>query len=99
MDPLKVAENEKKYVFHSWMPEGFQALYHRRWAGAYFWMTREEIPGFLLQLFNVNAGHQHPKIIKAIKDETEKICYVAPGMANETRAELCRMLAEITRAI
>jgi taurine--2-oxoglutarate transaminase len=44
----------------------------------------------------VNAGHQHPKIIAAIKEQADKLCYIGPGPANETRAELCRMLADIT---
>ena len=98
MDAATVAENEKKYVFHSWMAQkDFKPFIIAGGQGAYFWDDKgKKYLDFCSQLFNVNAGHQHPKIIKAIKDETEKICYVAPGMANETRAELCRMLAEIT---
>jgi len=98
MDAVTVAENEKKYVFHSWMAQkDFKPFIIAGGQGAYFWDDKgKKYLDFCSQLFNVNAGHQHPKIIKAIKDETEKICYVAPGMANETRAELCRLLAEIT---
>jgi len=98
MDAATVAENEKKYVFHSWMAQkDFKPFIIAGGQGAYFWDDKgKKYLDFCSQLFNVNAGHQHPKIIKAIKDETEKICYVAPGMANETRAELCRLLAEIT---
>lgn len=98
MDAARVAENEKKYVFHSWIAQkDFKPFIIAGGKGAVFWDEKgKKYLDFSSQLFNVNAGHQHPKIIQAIKDETEKICYVAPGNANETRAELCRILAEIT---
>lgn len=98
MDPLSVAENEKKYVFHSWMAQkDFKPFIIAGGEGAVFWDDKgKRYLDFSSQLFNVNAGHQHPKILEAIHEQVEKICYVAPGMANETRAELCRMLAEIT---
>jgi len=57
---------------------------------------RKYLDLFRPQLFNVNAGHQHPKVIAAIKEQADKLCYIGPGPANRTRAELCRMLAEIT---
>ena len=84
MDAATVAENEKKYVFHSWMAQkDFKPFIIAGGQGAYFWDDKgKKYLDFCSQLFNVNAGHQHPKIIKAIKDETEKICYVAPGMAH-----------------
>ena len=98
MDPLKIAENEKKYVFHSWMAQkDFKPFIITGGEGAVIWDDKgKRYLDFSSQLFNVNAGHQHPKIIEAIHEQAEKICYVAPGMANETRAELCRILAEIT---
>ena len=65
--------------------------------GAVIWdETGKKYLDFSSQLFNVNIGHQHPKVIAAIKDQADKLCYIGPGPANETRAELCRMLAEIT---
>jgi len=98
MDPLKIAENEKKYVFHTWTAQNdFKPFIIAGGEGAVFWDDKgKRYLDFSSQLFNLNAGHQHPRIIAAIKEETEKICYVAPGMANETRAELGRLLAEIT---
>lgn len=98
MDPLKVAQNEKKYVFHTWTAQkDFKPFIITGGEGAVFWDEKgKRYLDFSSQLFNVNAGHQHPRILEAIKEETERICYVAPGMANETRAELARLLAEIT---
>lgn len=98
MDPLNIAESEKKYVIHSWMAQkDFKPFIVAGGKGAVIWDdTGKKYLDFSSQLFNVNLGHQHPKIIAAIKEQLDKLCYIGPGPANETRAELCRILAEIT---
>lgn len=98
MDPLRVAENEKKYVIHSWMAQkDFKPFIVTGGEGAVIWdETGKKYLDFSSQLFNVNAGHQHPKVIGAIHEQIEKLCYIGPGPSNETRAELCRILAEVT---
>jgi taurine--2-oxoglutarate transaminase len=98
MDPLRVAENERKYVIHSWMAQkDFKPFIVTGGEGAVIWdETGKRYLDFSSQLFNVNAGHQHPKVIAAIHEQIEKLCYIGPGASNETRAELCRILAEIT---
>jgi len=98
MDPLRVVENEKKYVIHSWMAQkDFKPFIITGGEGAVVWDENgKKYLDFSSQLFNVNAGHQHPKVIAAIHEQIEKLCYVGPGASNETRAELCRILAEIT---
>jgi taurine--2-oxoglutarate transaminase len=98
MDTLRVAENEKKYVIHSWMAQkDFKPFIVTGGEGAVIWDdTGKRYLDFSSQLFNVNAGHQHPKIIAAIHEQIEKLCYIGPGPSNEVRAELCRILAEIT---
>jgi taurine--2-oxoglutarate transaminase len=98
MDPLRVAENEKKYVIHSWMAQkDFKPFIVTGGEGAIIWDENgKKYLDFSSQLFNVNAGHQHPKVIAAIHEQIEKLCYIGPGASNEIRAELCRILAEIT---
>ncbi len=98
MDPLRVAENERRYVIHSWMAQkDFKPFIITGGEGAVIWDdTGRRYLDFSSQLFNVNAGHQHPKIIAAIHEQIERLCYIGPGPSNETRAELCRILAEIT---
>lgn len=98
MDPLRVAENEKKYVIHSWMAQkDFKPFIVTGGEGAVIWdETGKKYLDFSSQLFNVNAGHQHPKVIAAIHEQIEKLCYIGPGPSNETRAELCRILAQVT---
>ena len=98
MDSPRIAENEKKYVIHSWIAQkDFKPFIVTKAQGAILWDDAgKKYLDFSSQLFNVNAGHQHPKVIAAIKEQADKLCYIGPGPANETRAELCRMLAEIT---
>src|SRR5262249_23592866 len=48
------------------------------------------------QLGNVNIGHQHPKIIAAIKEQADRLCTIGPPMASESRSRLGRLLAEVT---
>lgn len=61
------------------------------------WMydaTGRKILDFSSQLLNLNAGHKHPKVIRAIQEQAEKLCYIGPNFANDVRAELARMIAE-----
>src|SRR6185312_12194669 len=48
------------------------------------------------QLVNVNIGHQHPRIIAAIKEQADRLCTVGPPLASESRSRLGRLLAEVT---
>ena len=49
---------------------------------------------FTSQLVNMNLGHQHPKMIQAIKDQAERLCMVAPSFANAQRSEAGRLIVE-----
>ena len=56
----------------------------------------KRILDFSSQLICVNAGHKNPRIIKAIQEQAERICYVHTGYACEPRSKLGKMLAEVT---
>jgi taurine--2-oxoglutarate transaminase len=63
----------------------------------YFWDAEgKRYIDFSSQLMNVNIGHQHPKVIEAIKEQAGKLCYSHPGMATEPRGRLGEILAKIT---
>lgn len=47
-------------------------------------------------LIAVNLGHGHPKVVKAIQDQAATLCYAAPGLFNEQRAELAHELSEMS---
>src|SRR5436309_110127 len=65
--------------------------------GRYFWdFDGKRYLDFASQLVNVSIGHQHPKVVAAIREQAEKLCTIGPPMATEPRSTLARMLAEIT---
>ena len=65
--------------------------------GAYFMdATGKEYLDFLSQLFNVNLGLQHPKVVEAIKKQAEVVNYTKNTFLNEPKILLARRLAEVT---
>ena len=64
--------------------------------GRYFWdYDGKRYLDFASQLVNVSIGHQHPRVIQAIKDQADKLCTIGPPMANDKRSELARLIAEV----
>ena len=47
-------------------------------------------------LIAVNLGHGHPKVVKAIQEQAAALCYAAPGLFNEQRAQLAAELSDIS---
>ena len=65
--------------------------------GRYFWdYDGNRYLDFASQLVNVSIGHQHPKLVAAIKEQADKLCTIGPPMATEPRSTLARLLAEVT---
>jgi taurine--2-oxoglutarate transaminase len=50
---------------------------------------------FNSQLMSVNIGHGDQRVIRAIKEQADKLAYANPFMATEPRARLGRKLAEL----
>jgi len=94
----RVVEDAKQFVLHSWSVQN--ALNPIAVAGAegrYFWdYDGKRYLDFASQLVNVSIGHQHPKIVAAIKEQADKLCTIGPPMATEPRSTLARLLAEVT---
>ena len=47
-------------------------------------------------LIAVNLGHGHPKVVKAIQEQAQTLCYAAPGLFHDKRAELAHELSEMS---
>jgi taurine---2-oxoglutarate transaminase len=94
----QVVEDAKRYVLHSWsVQDALDPIPVAGAEGRYFWdYDGKRYLDFASQLVNVSIGHQHPKVIAAIKEQAEKLCTIGPPMATEPRSTLARMLAEIT---
>lgn len=43
----------------------------------------------------VNVGHQHPRVVEAIKNQADTICALNPGMANEAAGRLAETLVQV----
>src|SRR5919205_3647704 len=98
LDARRIQELDQQYVLHSWSVQN--ALNPIPVAGAegrYFWdYDGKRYLDFASQLVNVSIGHQHPKIVAAIKEQADKLTTIGPPMAHEKRSELARLIAEIT---
>ena len=98
MDTNDITAENKRYVIFPWSKQGqVSPLAVTRMEGVHFWdADGNRYLDFAAQHVCVNAGHQHPKIIKAIQDQAEKLCYAAPSFATDVRGQLARMIAEVT---
>src|SRR5215208_401868 len=94
----QIVEDAKRYVLHSWSVQDAIAPIPVAGAeGRYFWdYDGKRYLDFASQLVNVSSGHQHPKVVAAIKEQADKLCTIGPPMATEARSTLARMLAELT---
>ena len=94
----EIVEDAKQYVLYSWsVQNAINPIPVAGAEGRYFWdYEGKRYLDFASQLVNVNIGHQHPKIIAAIKEQADKLCTIGPPMASESRSQLGRMLAEVT---
>src|SRR5262245_60564282 len=91
----RIVEDAKRYVIHSWsVQDAVSPLPVAGAEGRYFWdYDGNRYLDFASQLVNVSIGHQHPRIVAAIKEQADKLCTIGPPMATEARSELGRLLA------
>ena len=85
---------DRKYVFHSWSAQGLiSPVPIAGGEGSWFWdADGKRYLDFASQLVNLNLGHQHPRLVQAIRDQAEKLCTVAPSFANDARTEAARLI-------
>ncbi|MGI5825479.1 MAG: aminotransferase class III-fold pyridoxal phosphate-dependent enzyme [Bacillota bacterium] len=43
----------------------------------------------------VNVGHQHPKVVQAIKDQADTLTFAGPKASNSTKAECAKKIIEL----
>jgi taurine--2-oxoglutarate transaminase len=100
-DPDKAAKvfaDDRANVFHSWSAQAqISPMAIAGGAGSYFWdFTGKKYLDFSCQLVFTNIGHQHPKVIEAIKAQADILTTVAPQHANEARNEAAKRIIEIS---
>lgn len=92
-----IVKLNKEYTLFSWsVQSATDPIPISRAQGVYFWDSDgKRYIDFSSQLMNMNIGHQHPKVIKAIQDQAAQLCYAHPGMATEARGLLGQKIAEV----
>jgi taurine--2-oxoglutarate transaminase len=94
----RIAAEANEFVLYSWsVQDAISPIPVAGAEGCYFWdYAGKRYLDFASQLVNVSIGHQHPRVIEAIKEQAERLCTIGPPMASESRSALGRLLAEVT---
>ncbi len=90
----QVFADDRSFVFHSWSAQGqISPIPVAGAAGSYFWdYDGKKYLDFSCQLVFTNIGHQHPKVIAAIKEQADILATIAPQHANEARNEAAKRI-------
>lgn len=96
MNNAAIVDADKKYVFHSWSAQrNLQPLVIKSGLGSKLWdFDGKEYLDFSSQLINTNLGHQHPKLVAAIKAQADILTTIAPSTANEARNKAAQKILE-----
>jgi taurine--2-oxoglutarate transaminase len=97
LSPEEIVELSKRYTLYDWQAQSAASpLPVERAEGVYFWTADgRRFLDFNSQLMGVNIGHGDKRVVDAIARQAEKLPYISPFMAFETRALLGRKLAEL----
>ena len=88
---------DRAHVFHSWSAQGsLSPLVLAGGLGSEVWdHSGRRYLDFSSQLVNVNIGHQHPRVVAAIRAQAEAMTTVAPGHAHLVRGQAARAIAAL----
>jgi len=101
MDQLtskQIIEDNRDYTMFSWsVQNNANPIHLARAQGVWFWDgDGNKWLDFSSQLINLNIGHQHPRMLEAIKKQVDELCFAGPSFATAPRALLGKKLAEVT---
>ncbi|MCW2813631.1 MAG: aspartate aminotransferase family protein [Nocardioides sp.] len=87
---------DKAHVFHSWSAQAaLDPLVVAGGLGCRVWdHAGRTYLDFSSQLVNVNIGHQHPAVVRAIQEQAATLATIAPSTANLTRGEAARRITD-----
>ena len=91
----RAAQLDRDHVFHSWSAQGaLQPFVLAGGLGCRAWdHAGRQYLDFSSQLVNLNIGHQHPKVVAAIREQAEQLTTVAPATAHLLRGEAAQRVA------
>ena len=84
-------------VFHPWAVQGPRSVpTFVRGSGSHVVDTEgRRFLDFGSQLVFTNLGHQHQRIVTAIKEQADRLCTIGPGYASDVRGEAARLIIEV----
>ena len=90
----QITEDAKRHVLYSWsVQDAINPIAVAGGEGRYFWdYDGKRYLDFASQLVNLSLGHQHPKLVAAIKEQADRLCTIGPPMATESRSRLGKLL-------
>ncbi|PTQ84146.1 taurine--2-oxoglutarate transaminase [Trichococcus patagoniensis] len=92
----EVIAMDQQYVMRAWSKQGQAAMAVEKAEGIYFWdYDGNRYVDMSSLLVNANIGHQHPKVVKAIQEQAEKMCFMAPSYATDVKSLLAKKLVEL----
>lgn len=96
-DKATILRLDRSHVFHSWSTQTqIDPLPIASAGGSYFIdYDGKRYLDFSSQMVNVNIGHQHPRLVKAIQDYAARMTTIQPGFANAARSEAARLICEL----
>lgn len=94
----EVIQENRDYTLFSWSVQSTSNPIHMtRSKGVWFWDGEgNKWLDFSSQLININVGHQHTRVLEAIKKQVDELCFAGPSFATEPRGQLGKKLAEVT---
>lgn len=93
-----VVEMGKKYNLYSWSAQSkINPINIVKTEGIYFWDgDGKKYYDMSAQLVNMNLGHGNKKLIQAIKDQADKMAFLAPSFSCDVRTEAARKIVEVS---
>lgn len=99
MTGTEIEEMHRKYILQSWSKAGAPAKPIEKAEGIYFWdYEGNKYADMSSLLVCSNLGHQNKEIVTAIKEQADKMCFMAPAYSTEPKSKLAKMLVEVAGA-
>ena len=98
MDTIEIKRLDRAHIMHSWtVNANLDPTVISDVDGVYIIDSNgRKILDFCSEVMCVNVGHKNEKIIRAIQEQAEKVCYLNPAFAYESRVKLGKALADVT---
>ncbi|MCL1981573.1 MAG: aminotransferase class III-fold pyridoxal phosphate-dependent enzyme [Clostridiales bacterium] len=93
-----IKEMSLKYNLHSWSAQKkINPMVVTKAEGIYLWdEDGKQYYDMSAQLVNSNLGHGNKAVIQAIKDQADKIPFIAPSYAIDVRSEAAKAIVELS---